>query len=159
MWLQKMASETPTLSSEIQFQCIRGEVYGRRTGVLASREAMSPIRNLENVVNRPILVSSYCCHFLPLSRMDELIETSWTPARRQDRCRCIITWHHRHPTYILCIYLTSEWLTFKLSPLKTRLSASMATSLLQYWWAKGLTALICTTYSYTPQLLRSILNI
>ena len=42
----------------------REEVYGRRTRVLVSREATSPIRNLENVVNLPILVFSYCSHFL-----------------------------------------------------------------------------------------------
>ena len=40
------------------------EVYGRRTRVLAAREATSPIPNLENVVNLSILVSLYCCHFL-----------------------------------------------------------------------------------------------
>ena len=40
------------------------EVYGRRTRVLASGEATSPIWNLENVVNLPILVSLHCRHFM-----------------------------------------------------------------------------------------------
>jgi len=52
----ELASSQPSTSQE--------EVYGRRTRVMASREATSPIRNLENVVNLPMLVSSYCCHFL-----------------------------------------------------------------------------------------------
>ena len=42
----------------------RSLTYGRRTRVMTAREATPPIRNLENVVNLPILVSSYCCHFM-----------------------------------------------------------------------------------------------
>ena len=66
-WSNAFYGETTKIGTHI-----REEVYGRRTMVMASREATLPIRNLENNVNLSILMSSYCCHFLFVARNKEV---------------------------------------------------------------------------------------
>ena len=72
------------------------EVHGRRTRVLTSREATSPIGDLETIVNLPILVSSYCCHFLsspfvssPTPRSSESF-LSFAPQDSSESCFVVV---------------------------------------------------------------------